>query len=109
MDTLKRTATAAKGLLQEINSPLNAASFLSGLALSGMAENRTYPSTTGSGELKHFLQLTESGLAYGINQGSSMHKFKTEPRFWPESFPQLHLHVARGIYDFARQQAAPNN
>lgn len=100
-------ALAAKALLQEINSPLNAASFLAGLALSGLAEQCEYLSTTGSGEKKHFLQLTESGLAYGINQSNPMHKFKTEPRFWSESFPQLHLHVAKGIYDFAQREVTP--
>ena len=82
---------AAKKLLSENDLPMEANTFFNGLILAGLMEKASYLSTTGSGEIKHYLRLVASGLTLGENVANSFHKIKTEPRFKRDSFPDAYL------------------
>lgn len=88
-------------LLKLSNCSLNAACIYSALRKTGHAEMIEYPSTTGSGEIKSYLSLTEAGEAFGLNRGT-MHDFKTEARFYPQKFGALLAIVAAQIAAEAR-------
>ncbi|NVZ62023.1 hypothetical protein HX867_08010 [Pseudomonas gingeri] len=81
-------AKPLKALLADRNVSFDATTILNALVKSGHAENSEYASTTGSGQLKSFKRLTESGMQFGTNK-STMHPLKTEPRFYEETFPEL--------------------
>ncbi|MCO7516442.1 hypothetical protein NJF44_15575 [Pseudomonas guariconensis] len=77
-----------KSLIAEYGVSFDANTILNALINSGHVKNEEYPSTTGSGVMKSFKRLTTAGEQYGVNK-STMHPFKTEPRFFDETFPQL--------------------
>lgn len=83
-------------LLKISGSSLNAAAMFNALLRTGHGQIVEYESTTGSGEVKSFFALTESGLAYGTNR-STLHEFKTEARFYPDKFRELLIIVAQAI------------
>lgn len=87
-------------LVKDTGISLNAASLLAAIVRTHIAETVEYPSTTGSGEIKTYVRLTEDGLQYGINRKGA-HEFKTEPRFYPHTFRELllviHEHMGREI------------
>ncbi|MCR5941126.1 hypothetical protein FG152_09855 [Ochrobactrum sp. XJ1] len=93
-------AESLTNLVKDAGISLNAASLLAALVRTELAETVEYPSTTGSGEVKSFVRLTETGLSYGLNK-PTMHEFKTDPRFFAETFPELlhvvHLQIGREI------------
>lgn len=93
-------AESLTSLVKDAGISLNAASLLTALVRTELAETVEYPSTTGSGEIKTFVRLTEAGLKYGVNK-STMHEFKTDPRFFAETFPKLlrvvHLQIEHEI------------
>lgn len=75
-------------LSKETKTSLNAASILSAIIKTDLANEVEYVSTSGSGEIKKFVQLSDSGLRYGENR-ATIHEFKTEPRFYAKTFPEL--------------------
>ncbi|MCE0459976.1 hypothetical protein [Pseudomonas uvaldensis] len=77
-----------KSLLAEHGVSFDANTIMNALIKAGHAENHEYPSTTGSGVMKSFKRLTEAGERFGANK-STMHPFKTEPRFYAETFTEL--------------------
>lgn len=93
-------AESLTNLVKDTKISLNAASLLAALVRTEFAETVEYPSTTGSGEIKSFVRLTESGLRFGVN-APRMHEFRTDPRFFAETFPELlrvvHLQIGREI------------
>ena len=81
-------AKSLKVLIADHGISFDASTIMAALIKTGLAENFEYPSTTGSGTLKSFKKLTPSGEQFGVNQ-PAMHPFKTEARFFAETFPQL--------------------
>ena len=92
----------AKLLLAESNLPMDAASFYRSLVLIGAMKDVEYASTTGSGEMKSFVQFTECGLEYGENKASGWHEFKTEPKFYENQFGKAYLAACQGALEHAK-------
>lgn len=85
------TASATE-LLKAHDSSLNAASFNTAAEKAGILRKVNYESTTGSGQIKSFYAITDDFSKYGVNEGRP-HEFKTAPRFFIESFPELLIMV----------------
>lgn len=81
-------ALPLKTLIADHGVSFDASTIMASLVRSGLAENFEYLSTTGSGAKKSFKKLTPAGERFGINK-PAMHEFKTEARFFAETFPQL--------------------
>lgn len=81
-------AKSLKALIADHGVSFDANTIMATLIKTGLAENFEYPSTTGSGALKSFKKLTLAGEQFGVNK-PAMHPFKTEARFFTETFPQL--------------------
>ncbi|MBM1191615.1 MULTISPECIES: hypothetical protein [Pseudomonas] len=81
-------AKSLKALIAERGVSFDASTIMSALLKAGHAENFEYASTTGSGAMKSFKKLTSAGEKFGINK-PAMHPFKTEARFYDETFPEL--------------------
>jgi len=96
--------TSAKKLLAAHKLPMDAATFNNGLILSGFLEIKTYLSSTGSGEEKYYIILTDAGLKYGKNKASGWHEFKTEPIFFDAIFPEAYCHSAVAIIENAKER-----
>jgi hypothetical protein len=79
---------SAKDLLNQHSSPLDAASLFNAMYLAGLLEEKKYLSSTGSGELKSYHSLTDSGLKYGLNQGSRYSE-KTDVKLFSPTFKEL--------------------
>lgn len=90
-------AMSAKSLLTRHNLPMDAATLSNGLILAGLLERKTYLSTTGSGEVKHFLAFTGAGESFGKNAQSGWHEIKTEPKFYKDKFAIAYLYAANAI------------
>lgn len=75
-------------LLKIAGISLHPATINLALLKTGNAEMAEYLSTTGSGEVKTFLRLTEAGMQFGEN-GWSSHPIKTSVRIYTSSFPEL--------------------
>lgn len=90
----------AKTLLAEIGSRLDATSFLNGLELAGYVSRVEYLSTTGSGEVKHFVRINDNHLGIGQNK-KTMHEFKTEARFFRGGFESLVVVSCRALLENA--------
>lgn len=87
---------SAKDLLEEHSSPLNSASLFDALLLAGLLEEKTYLSSTGSGEVKSYMSLTDDGQRYGVNR-ISRYSEKTELRFYPSTFKELLVVASKAI------------
>ena len=97
-----RKALAMQNLIKTYNLPLVPAGVNVALERIGILEKIRYRSTTGSEVEKFYHALTTAGQKYGINQ-STMHEFRTEPRYFVETFPELmSLVVERIAADVAR-------
>lgn len=83
-------------MLEETGSPMDAATLFKALEAAGLMEQRTYLSSTGSGEVKRFWAFTNAGAAIGENQ-PTISPTKTEPRFFVSTFPQALLSAADAI------------
>ena len=81
-------AKSLKALIAERGVSFDASTIMNALLKSGHAENFEYDSTTGSGAKKSFKKLTSAGEKFGINK-PAMHPFKTEARFYDETFPEM--------------------
>lgn len=75
-------------LVKQSGVSLNAATILAAIRHTDLVEEVEYVSTSGSGEIKSFLRLTDAGLAFGVNKDGA-HEIKTEARFFAETFPGL--------------------
>jgi len=78
----------ATELLIDRAAVYDAATLFRALEKAGMLSVVEYPSTTGTGEVKTFKALVGKGLEYGVNK-ETIHKFKTECRFYDHSFDRL--------------------
>lgn len=87
--TLCMQAKTLKSLIAEHNVSFDAATIMNALVKTGHAEVFQYPSTTGSGVMKSFKRLTDQAAHLGVNKASMGHPFKTEPKFYAESFTEL--------------------
>lgn len=94
---MRRDARSLKDLCAHYDLSLNPASIHNALVNAGVMRTVSYLSTTGSGEEKTFKEIVPDYLHLGINR-RSMHEFKTEPRFYIDSFPQLLAIVVRQIH-----------
>lgn len=63
--------------------PRPTASVLQMMQWAGLLEDVEYASSTGSGEIKHFLRLTERRLAYSVDLPGPVSKEKTEVAIYP--------------------------
>lgn len=99
-DVKDEKVAAAKDLLEENSSPLNSASLFDALLLAGLLEEKKYVSSTGSGEIKSYLALTECGQKYGVNR-ISRYSEKTELRFYPSTFKELLVIASKAILKHA--------
>ncbi|WP_400637027.1 hypothetical protein [Pseudomonas aeruginosa] len=84
----RKSAVALSPLITTFGVSLDANSMMRALLRAGVLEMATYDSTSGSGETKAFRRLTVEGEKFGFNR-LSIHPIKTEPRFYPEKFPEL--------------------
>lgn len=89
-------AVPAKDLLDRTNSPMDSLTLFKALSLAGLVEQRTYLSSTGSGEVKKFWAFTDAGIHLGKNQ-ATMSPTKTELRFHEETFPEALIAAAKAI------------
>ena len=103
---MKPKLSTAKTLLSANKLPLDANSFFNGLIICGKMKVVQYESTTGSGEIKYYMQLTDEGAAYGENKASGWHEFKTEPKFYEHMFIDAYLTCCDAIGRHARDWAA---
>ena len=85
-----------QSLIKTFDLPLDPASVNMTLERIGILEKVYYQSTTGSGATKSFIALTTAGLKYGVNLGT-MHEFRTEPRYFEDTFPELMTLVVKQI------------
>ncbi|MEN9396681.1 MAG: hypothetical protein RLZ81_1211 [Pseudomonadota bacterium] len=97
----KRKTSSAKSELARIESPLDAASFYNGLLLAGLMKEVEYESTTGSGKIKKFLRLVDGTEQIGFNRESGFHEFKTESRFYVDSFYDAYILSVNSIAQHA--------
>ncbi len=84
----KVESVAITRLLKAHDLSLNAATIYIALIRAGILREVEYVSSSGSGEIKKFRQLTEKGIQYGENV-ETVSEIRTEPRFYPERFPKL--------------------
>lgn len=96
-----RKLAGAKRLLSENSLPLTPESLLNCLEGRGLVVRKTYVSTTGTGEIKEFLAISDDWLHIGANLGNHFHPFKTEPRFYSDSFQSVY----RLACEFALEKA----
>lgn len=82
-------AKSLKALITDHGVSFDASTIMNALLKAGYAENFEYASTTGNGVMKSFRRLTEQGEAFGVNKPSMGHPFKTEARFYGETFPEM--------------------
>lgn len=97
-----RKPKSAKELLLATGAPIDAASLLDLLCAAHLATWAEYVSTTGSGEIKKYRVLTESGLRYGVN-ASTAHPSRTECRFYADTFPALLQVAAQTLTSFSQR------
>lgn len=91
----KQTETITN-LLKDAGSSLHPSTINKVMLKAGLAEMAEYLSTTGSGEVKSFLQLNEAGVRFGENTWTA-HPIKTSVRLYPEQFPELLALVLQGL------------
>lgn len=94
----------AKRLLEETGSPMDSATLFKALEFAGLVEQRTYLSSTGSGEIKKYWAFTDAGLRYGVNQ-ATLSPTKTELRFFEDTFTDVLIVAAEAIINHARDVA----
>ncbi|MGF6152216.1 hypothetical protein [Pseudomonas fluorescens] len=82
-------AKSLKALIADHGVSFDASTIMNALLKAGYAENFEYASTTGNGVMKSFRKLTDQGEEFGVNKPSMGHPFKTEARFYVETFPKM--------------------
>lgn len=87
---------SAKDLLETHRSPLNPTSLFNGMILAGLLEEKEYLSSTGSGEIKSYLSLTNQGMRFGVNRASEYSQ-KTDIRFYTCTFKELLVLSSKAI------------
>jgi len=86
-----------KKLVQFYDVSLNPATINLAMKRMGLTKDIEYISTTGSGEIKTFVAFTDKGEKYGFNRSGGFHPFKTECRFYAETFPELIVEIGQHI------------
>jgi len=79
-------------LIKQHHLSISASSVFNLLTAAGVIEIKEYPSTTGSGVMKNYKSITDGFSDYGKNVWTQ-HEFKTEPRFYTDSFAALMMIV----------------
>lgn len=109
---MSATATIIRGkpapaskFIKELGLPMNNKTFEQGLILCGDLESAEYVSSTGSGEIKTFLRLTQTGLALGQNAYSPFSPHRTDAVFFPSSFTIAYARAAAAIAKHADELA----
>lgn len=74
--------------LKQEEVQLSAQTVLQLMTLASLVEEAEYLSSTGSGEIKCFTRLTDSGLKYGENK-STMSPTKTEIKIDPSKIKEI--------------------
>lgn len=82
-------AKSLKALIADHGVSFDASTIMNALLKAGYAESFEYASTTGNGVMKSFRKLTDQGEGFGVNKASMGHPFKTEAKFFGETFPQM--------------------
>ena len=85
--------------LKNNNIPLHAQSVLQMLIWAGHVEEVEYPSSTGSGEIKKYQRLTDTGLKFGANM-ATLSPTKTEIKIDPTVLPIILQECHRGFSTF---------
>lgn len=98
--TSKEKACSGTDLLDEHSSPLNMASLSNALLIAGLVEKKEYVSSSGSGEIKSYLSLTQSGQQYGVNRSSPFSE-KTDLRFYRSTFKAVLVVASNAILKHA--------
>ena len=75
-------------LIKEFDLSLSPATMGRALVRAEVMRDVSYLSTTGSGKEKIFREIMPDYMEFGINR-TTMHEFKTEPRFYSQTFPSL--------------------
>jgi hypothetical protein len=83
-------------LVKHFDLSLSPATIAKALIKAEIMWEMTYLSTTGSGKEKVFKEIMSDYLEYGINR-TTMHEFKTEPRFYIDRFPDLVVLVIKQL------------
>jgi len=94
-------AKTLKSLIAEHDVSFDATTILNALVKTGHAEVFQYASTTGNGVMKSFKRLTDQAEHLGVNKPSMGHPFKTEPKFYAETFADLLVVVVRQLQEEA--------
>lgn len=86
--------------LKQRDISLPAASVLQMMQWAGLVEDVEYVSSTGSGEIKQFMRLTEQGFTYCVNPSAPVSKEKTEVAICPSRMGAIlrHCHGVLGPY-----------
>lgn len=92
-------AKPLKSLIADHGVSFDAATIMNALVKTGHAEVFQYASTTGNGVMKSFKRLTDQAEHLGVNKASMGHPFKTEPKFFAETFADLLDVVVRQLQD----------
>lgn len=87
---------AAKDLLSDYGNVMSPTTLLDALVRAGVMREVEYLSTTGSGELKRFREITPEHVRFGINKKTA-HEFRTNPQFYVPTFPELLVIAAEQI------------
>lgn len=83
---------------------MDASSLFNGLVIGGKMKVVEYESSTGSGEIKYYMQITADGAVYGENKPNGWHEFKTEPKFYEQRFPEAYMTCCEAIASHARDR-----
>lgn len=98
-------AMPAKNLLSDTGSPMDATTLFRALEFAGLVEQKSYVSSSGSGEIKEFWAFTENGLRFGENT-PTISPTKTELRFYESKFHDALIAAADAIITHARLHKA---
>lgn len=83
-----REYASLTSLVKHFDLSLHPITISNALLKAGILREVSYLSTTGSGKEKSFKEIVPEGLIFGVNRWTA-HDFKTEPRFFVDSFHDL--------------------
>lgn len=84
-----RVTFSAKDLLEKNNCGISTIAFNKKMVAAGFLEEKTRTSNKGTGGVKKFKALTESGLQYGQNDASKHNPRETQPHYFEDIFMEL--------------------
>lgn len=92
----RRRFHSASELIDMFDLSIDPSTLFRAMIRLGLMREVEYESTTGSGVLKSFKEITPDGLKYGGNK-ATMHEFMTAPRLYIETFPALMSLVVKSL------------